>query len=39
MDVNTRKIVVKEVRTSWNVYVLEECKVKCCIGKIDERWF
>jgi hypothetical protein len=36
MDVNTRNIVLKEIKTSGNVYVLEEGKEKCCIGKTDE---
>ena len=38
MDANTRNIVVKEVRTSWNVYVLEEGKEIFCSGKTDESW-
>jgi hypothetical protein len=38
MDVNTWKTVVKEVITSGNVYVLEEGKEKCCIGKTYESW-
>ena len=38
MDVNTRNIVVKGVITSINVYVLEEGKKKCCIGKADDCW-
>ena len=38
MDANTGKIVVKAVKTSGNVYVLEEGKEKCCIGKTDDRW-
>jgi hypothetical protein len=38
MDANTRKTIVKVVRTSENVYVLEEAKEKCCIGKNDERY-
>jgi hypothetical protein len=38
MDVNTWKTTVKIVRTSGNVYVLEEGKEKCCICKTDERW-
>jgi hypothetical protein len=36
MDANTGQIVVKAVRTSGNVYVLEEGKEKCCIGKTHE---
>jgi hypothetical protein len=38
MDANTGKIVVKEVKTLGNVYVLEEGKEKCCSGKTDESW-
>jgi hypothetical protein len=38
MDVNTRKTVVQAIRTLGNVYVLEESKEKCCIGKTDESW-
>ena len=38
MGVNTRNIVVKAVKTSKNVYVLEEGKDKCCIGKTNESW-
>jgi len=38
IDANTKKIVVKAIKTSGNVYVLEEGKEKCCIGKTDERW-
>lgn len=38
MYANTEKSVVKEIRTLGNVYVLEEGKEKCCIGKLDESW-
>jgi hypothetical protein len=38
MDANIGNTFVKEVRTSGNVYVLEEGKEKCCIGKTDESW-
>jgi hypothetical protein len=37
MDVDTWKTIVKEVTTSKNVYVLEEGKERCCIGKTHER--
>jgi hypothetical protein len=37
MDANTWKIVVKEVKSLGNVYVLEEGNEKCFIGKNDER--
>jgi hypothetical protein len=38
MYVYTRKIIVKAVKTSGNVYVLKERKEKCCIGKNEESW-
>jgi hypothetical protein len=38
MDENIRNTIVKEVKTSGNVYVLEEGKAKYCIGKTDEGW-
>jgi hypothetical protein len=38
MDENIGKTIVKAVKTSGNVYVLEEGKEKCCIGKTDECW-
>jgi hypothetical protein len=38
MYANTGKTIVKAIRTSGNVYVLEEGKGKCCIGKTDESW-
>ena len=36
MDANTGKTIVKAIRTSENVYVLEEGKENCCIGKTNE---
>jgi hypothetical protein len=36
MDSNTGNIVVKVVRTSRNMFVLEEGKEKCCIVKTNE---
>jgi len=36
MDVNIGNIVVKAVKTLGNVYVLEEGKEKCCIGKTNK---
>ena len=38
MDVNIENTIVNVVRSSKNVYVLEEGKEKCCIGKTDESW-
>jgi hypothetical protein len=34
MDVDTGKTIIKVVGTLGNVYVLEEGKERCCIGKI-----
>jgi hypothetical protein len=38
IDANIGKTIVKVVRSLENVYVLEEGKEKCCIGKNDEIW-
>jgi len=38
MNVDSRNLVVKEIRTPNNLYVLEGGKESCFMGKIDEIW-
>lgn len=38
MILGSRILVENTTRNSSNIYILDEVKEKCCMGKLDEIW-